>query len=162
MTLEENIVQVLQRAEQKIRAKMDAEHINASHRTERSLRVEKGASNIALVIGGERTAPLDTLEIGRPAGNVPGGFRTMLNGKQDVSNTFKAILVQWAKDKGIADFGWGRATVLGRRIAAEGTLRQKQPVDIYSSIVAETVDELNNLIGLHVAEKIDEVVRTNF
>lgn len=162
MTLEENIIRVLHVAEQKIRANMEAKNINASHRTEKSLRVQKGADNIALVIGGERTAPLETLEIGRPAGNVPGGFVTLKDGRRDVSKTFKAILVQWGKDKGIPDWGWGQATIAGRRIAEHGTLRHSQPVDVYSTIVNETVQELRNIIGLHVAGQIKEVTQTHF
>lgn len=162
MTLEQNILRILQAAEQKIRANMEAKNINASHRTEKSLRTEKMPNGFRLVIGGEHTAPLTTLEIGRPAGGVPGGFRFTKDGTRDVSNTFKAILVQWAKDKGIADFGWGQATVLGRRIAEKGTQRHSQPVDVYSTIVNDAVKELNDIIGLHVSGAIKEVAQINF
>lgn len=167
MNLESEILNILQNAEQRIRANMEQAGENASHRTERSLRVEQDAQHISLVIGGEHTAPLDTLEIGRPAGNVPGGFVGLAKtgkfaGKPDVSNTFKAILVQWAKDKGIADFGWAQATGLGRKIAYEGTVRHSQPVDIYSTIVNETVQELENIVGLHIAGRIDEITQMHF
>lgn len=168
MTLEENILEVLHKAEQRIRANMEAAGENASHRTEKSLRVEQTQTDIALVIGGEHTAPLSTLEIGRPAGNVPGGFSSLIAksgrfaGKPDVSNTFKAILIQWAKDKGISDFGWAQATGLGRQIAYEGTRRHSEPADVYSTVVNETIAELNNIIGLHVAGKIKEITQTNW
>ena len=162
MTLEQSILQILQNAEQRIRANMQAKDINASHRTEKSLHVEQSGDSIRLVIGGDRTAPLSTLEIGRPAGNVPGGFVTLKDGRRDVSNTFKAILVQWGKDKGIPHWGWGQATIAGRRIAEKGTLRHSQPVEVYSTVINETVAELQNIIGLHVAGQIDEVTQTNF
>ena len=162
MTIEETIAQTLEKAAQRIRANMSAKNINASHRTERSMRVEQKPSHISLVIGGERTAPLQTLEIGRPAGNVPGGFSSLLAktgpfaGRPDVSNTFKAILIQWAKDKGVQDFGWAQATGLGRRIAYKGTRRHEQPEDVYTSVVKETVAELTQLIGLQVVGGVKE------
>lgn len=136
---------ILDEAKVKIQAEMEAKDINASGRTSQSIRVEREGTHVRLVIGGEeyRTAPLETLEVGRPGGPVPGGFRTTKAGVTDVSNTFKAILVQWAKDKGIADFGWGRATILGRRIAQEGTLRHKRPVEVYSVAVTEAADEIS-------------------
>lgn len=135
---------ILEDAKRKIQAEMVAKDINASGRTSQSIRVEREGTHVRLVIGGEeyRTAPLETLEVGRPPGPVEGGFRVTKAGVMDVSNTFKAILVQWAKDKGIANFGWGRATLLGRRIAQEGTLRHKRPVEVYSVAVTEAADEI--------------------
>lgn len=141
--LEIKMTEILEAAKRRIQDNLAEKDINASGRTSRSFRVERYDGGVRLVMGGtaERTAPLSTLEIGRPGGSVPGGFRMTKAGVQDVSNTFKAILVQWAKDKGIPGFGWGAATMLGRRIAAEGTNRHRNPTDAYSSVVIETVRE---------------------
>ena len=97
---------------------------------------------------------METLEIGRPGGNVPGGIRTTKKGVRDVSNTFKAILVQWAKDKGIADFGWGAATVLGRRIAADGTRRYHQHEDVYSSAVKQAAKDIQAMFLTELQQQI--------
>lgn len=139
-----DIVRLLEDAKLQIQNNMKSEGINASGRTSRSFEVVRYDGGVMLVMGGmgERTAPLQTLEVGRPAGNVPGGFRTTKDGVTDVSNTFKAILMQWAKDKGIVGFGWGAATLLGRRIARKGTIRNSQPVDVYSSVVAEVAEKV--------------------
>ena len=96
-------VQLLEKACQDIKDEMAAKGINATGNTSRSFRVERYDGGIRLVMGGESypTAPLETLEVGRPGGNVPGGFRMTKAGVLDVSNTFKAILVEWAKAKGI-------------------------------------------------------------
>lgn len=136
--------EILELARQEIQEEMAAKGINASGRTSRSFRVERYETGVRLVMGGtaERTAPLETLEVGRPGGNVPGGFRTTKAGVRDVSNTFKAILIQWAKEKGISDFGWGQATILGRRIAAEGTNRHKNPTNVYSEAIVKAANEV--------------------
>ena len=157
-TLLERVGKLLDAAKEDIQARMAAEDINASGRTSRSFRVERYDGGIRLVMGGtgERTAPLETLEVGRPAGNVPGGFRTTKDGVRDVSDTFKAILVDWARDKGIAGFGWGAATMLGRRIASEGTLRNKAPKVVYTEAVIEARDEIMGTATVTVTDKIHE------
>ena len=157
-TLLERVGKLLDAAKEDIQARMAAEDINASGRTSRSFRVERYDGGIRLVMGGtgERTAPLETLEVGRPAGNVPGGFRTTKDGVRDVSNTFKAILVEWAKAKGIADFGWGKATIVGRRIAAEGTLRHKSPVNVYSQAVLDAEEKIKKDVRVTITALIHQ------
>lgn len=141
--IEIKMTEILERAKQRIQDNLAAKGINASGRTSRSFRVERYDGGVRLVMGGraERTAPLSTLEVGRPGGNVPGGFRVTKAGVVDVSNTFKAILIQWARDKHIPDFGWAEATILGRRIADQGTNRHRNPEDVYSSVVQDAVRE---------------------
>lgn len=136
------VVAILERAKADIQANMEAKGINASGRSSASLRVEEYDGGVRLVYGGKDTAPLPTLEVGRPPGNVPGGLRVTKAGVVDVSNTFKAILVKWAREKGIDGFGWGRATLLGRRIATQGTLRHMAPVDVYTTVVLDTADKV--------------------
>lgn len=161
-SLLDGIETILNLAKDAILAEMDAKDINASGRTAKSFEVVKYDNGVRLQMGGtgERTAPLETLEIGRPGGNVPGGFRTTKAGVQDVSNTFKAILVQWAKDKGIQDFGWGAATMLGRRIAADGTLRHSNPTNVYSEAVIRAANEVRNYAAAQVTALIHEQLTT--
>lgn len=136
------VMRALENAKAQIQANMEAKNINASGRTSRSFRVERYDGGARLVMGGEpyRTAPLPTLEVGRPPGNVPGGFVTTKAGVLDVSKTFKAILIQWAKDKGLGDIGWGRATMMGRKIATQGTNRFANHEDVYTTVVMETAE----------------------
>ena len=156
----DGIVTILELAKQDIQREMAAKDINASGRTSASFRVVVESDRIMLVMGGPDTAPLTTLEVGRPGGNVPGGFRTTKAGVQDVSNTFKAILVQWAKDKGIPDFGWGHATMLGRRIAKEGTLRHKSPTNVYTEAVIKAANEVKRYGTAHVTDLIHKELST--
>lgn len=155
---------ILNEARDAIRAEMAAKDINATGNTSKSFRVERYDGGIRLVMGGESfpTAPLETLEVGRPGGNVPGGFRMTKAGVLDVSSTFKAILIEWAKAKGISDFGWGRATMLGRRIAEEGTLRHKSPVNVYSQAVTDAVAKISDAVTVIVTKKIHDNVLKGF
>lgn len=154
----DSVVSILEDAKVEIQATMAAKDINASGRTSRSFRVERYDTGVRLVMGGtgERTAPLETLEIGRPPGNVPGGFRMTKAGVLDVSNTFKAILVRWAEEKGIAGFGWGHATMLGRKIAREGTERHRQPTVVYTEAVTKARDEIMKTATVTVTDKLHE------
>lgn len=154
----DKVASIMEEAMREIQARMESEDINASGRSSASLRVERYGSGVRLVYGGQDTAPLETLEIGRPGGNVPGGFRTTKAGVLDVSNTFKAILIQWAADKGIADFGWGRATMLGRRIAKEGTLRHTNPVDVYTDAILKAKAEINKMVEVTVTNLLHEEI----
>ena len=150
--------ELLEKACQSIKEEMAAKDINATGNTSESFRVERYEGGVRLVMGGTeaKTAPLETLEVGRPAGDVPGGFRTTKDGTVDVSNTFKAILVDWAKAKGIEGFGWGAATMLGRRIAKEGTLRHRNPTNVYSRAVTDAERELVGKAAVTVTDKIHE------
>ena len=168
MTIEENIVQILTQCKAEIQANMANKGINASGRTSAAFKVEQTADSIALVLDRSgRVAPLQTLEIGRPAGNVPGGFSQRLAktgayaGKPDVSNTFKAILIKWAAEKGYADFGWAAATGLGRKIAYDGTKRHHQPEDVYSTPTKKAVKELMTNIRIAISSSI-KAATTNF
>lgn len=153
------VVDLLERAKADMQTRMAAEDINASGRSSASFRVVEYDGGVMLVYGDKDTAPLSTLEVGRPAGNVPGGFRVTKAGVVDVSNTFKAILIRWAAEKGISDFGWGRATMLGRRIAAEGTLRHKQPVDVYTSVVMGVAEQVKDDLRSVFSTKIHEIIK---
>lgn len=155
--LQTDILRILQHTSDVIRANMQAKDINASGRTSESIHVREYDGGFQLIGGGVDTAPFPTVEVGRPGGNVPGGMVRRKNGALDVSNTFKAILLQWAKDKGI-EMDWGGATMLGRRIAAVGTLRHSQNVDIYSTPVNEAVASIRAICTNNVRATIRAAV----
>ena len=161
MEIEAKVTELLEDAKQRIQDNLATKGINASGRTSRSFRVERYDDGVRLVMGGtaDRTAPLSTLEVGRPGGNVPGGFRVTKAGTVDVSNTFTAILVRWAKEKGIADFGWGAATMLGRRIADRGTNRHRNHDDVYTSVVMQTAEEVKDGLRSVFTMSIHETIR---
>lgn len=151
--LDNIIVARLEKLRDDIVARIEQNGITASGRTQRSIVVERHTDGARVVALAGNRAPVQTLEIGRPAGNVPGGFRTTKAGVRDVSNTFKAILVEWAANKGF-QLSWGGATMLGRRIAAQGTIRHRQPVDVYSTLVNEAAADIREAINNVVIAQI--------
>lgn len=160
-----NFAEIVERelvaCQEKIQADMAALHINASGRSSRAFHVLTEPQHLQLVYGSdERIAPLDTLEIGRPAGNVPGGFVMTAAGVRDVSKVFKSMLIEWAKDKGF-ELGWGGATMLGRRIAEQGTLRHTNPEDVWSTHITETAERIKKEIPLAVRAEVQQAA-TNF
>ncbi len=119
-----------------IQASMQANGVNASGRTSASFRVETTDDGVQLIGGGDDTAPVATLEVGRKGGNVPAGFA--------------GILEQWSRDKGLVFETESRrksfAYLLGRKIAREGTQRSKEPQDVYSSIVQQAADDIKDIV----------------
>lgn len=159
--LEDIIIQRLERLRTDIVARIESEGITASGRTQRSLAVIPYSGGVMLAAQAGNRAPLKTLEVGRPAGNVPGGFVTTKKGVRDVSKTFKYILILWARDKGF-DLGWGGATMLGRRIAERGTLRNTNNVDVYSTLVQEAAKDIRGLMMDNITSRVSETINTNF
>lgn len=125
---------ILERAKAAIQAQMEYQGVNATGNTSRSFRVERYDGGVRLVMGGTdyKTAPLQTLEVGRPGGSVPRGFTD--------------ILTEWSRVKGISFENESRrrsfAYLLGRRIQREGTLRHSNPVDVYSSIITDAANSV--------------------
>lgn len=162
MMLRDEILKVLNQCKAEIQANMAAKNINASGRSSAAWSVREAPGAFSLVYGStERIAPIDTLEIGRPGGNVPGGFRMTKAGVQDVSNAFKWILIKWAEQKGF-ELNWGGATMIGRRIAAQGTLRNQNPEDVYSTPVNMAVERLKRAIRGNVLADVHKQVTTHF
>lgn len=164
-TLESEIIRVLQKCADEIRGNMQAAGVNASGRTADSVRVrEIDGYGLQLVAGRDGsheieagrlgtieqrdTAPFPTVEIGRPAGRVPFGFRY--------------IISEWSREKGIT-FGNERerstfAYFLARRIAREGTLRNNAKVDVYSTAVTNAADKIRAICQQYVATQIQAAV----
>ena len=144
MTIDEYIQQRLESLKSEILANMEAKKINASGRTSSSFRVEKYDKGFRLIGGGEGAVPIFTLELGRPAGKVPFGFTS--------------ILAQWSRDKGIAFANEKErntfAYFLGKKIAKEGTQRNKKNEDVYSTAVKSAVDDISNKLSVSIKEQI--------
>ena len=151
MDIADIVIEVLEEAKQRIQDNMAAKDINASGRTSRSFRVERYNGGVRLVMGGtgEPTAPLETLEVGRPAGPIPSNMTD--------------ILVQWSRDKGIPFDRESKrrsfAYLLGRRIEREGTLRHKHNEDIYTTVVMDTAESIVGEVTVAVTKKIHEQLR---
>ena len=146
----DDIISALDEAKAAIQSRMEEARINATGNTSRSFRVELYDGGVRLVMGGtaERTAPLPSLEVGRPPGAVPKGFAD--------------ILYEWSKAKGIPFESESRrrsfSYLLGRRIAREGTIRHGRHVDIYSSIVVEAARS----IPVGIAKSITAFIHSEF
>lgn len=139
-----NIVSMLETLKSDIQKRMEIEGINASGITSASFHVEAYDGGVKLVAGGEGAAPIETLEIGRPGGNVPAGFRF--------------ILYAWSIDKGISFSSDSErmsfAYLLGKKIQREGTLRNANHVDVYSSLVKEASGKIESKIATALKESI--------
>lgn len=134
--IRKHVAERLSQAVAEIQASMASGNINASGRTSASFRVVETEDGLQLVGGGRDTAPVGTLEVGRPPGNVPAGF--------------SAILEQWSRDKGLQFETESKrrsfAYLLGRKIAREGTQRYREPQDVYSSVTRQAADDISIFI----------------
>lgn len=149
------IVGELNKAADDIRANMSNKGVNASGRTAASLRVEDKGKSLVLVIGGDRsvygrTAPLETLEVGRPGGNVP--------------MWFKSIIHQWTIDKGMTfeseSHRWAVSTIIARNIEESGTERHRHHIDIYTSVVKKTVDGIRSILAGDFSATMQTLIKT--
>lgn len=143
-SIEQKILQRLDRLRADIQAAMEANKENASGRTSSSLQVVQYEGGAKLVAAEGDRAPLRTLEVGREGGKVP--------------YKFYLILAQWSRDKGLR-FDTERerntfAYFLGKRIAREGTLRHAKNVDIYSGMTNEAAKDISTMIMASVKEQI--------
>lgn len=133
---------------QEIRMNMQAAGVNATGKTSASVRVRETDNKLQLVIGGEDTAPAFTLEIGRRGGKVPAGF--------------VEILKQWSIDKGInfsSESERARfAYFLSKKIAREGTERNKNNIDVYSSTVKAKAENIKALCREYLQGQIREII----
>ena len=146
--LKENIINILTQAVADIRQRMADENENASGRTSASLRVEDRGSSVALIIGSEteRTAPAESLEVGEAP-----GMR---------EPSFKSIIYQWSKDKGISFDDererWRFAVCTARKIEEEGTQRHREPVDIYSSVLNGVAEKVRQTMFAEITQRIKD------
>lgn len=145
MQISDKIAEILESCKVQIQANMASHNINASGRTSKSLTVERYAGGVRLVSTGERIAPFETVQFGRPEGRVPRGFYY--------------IIKQWSIDKGISfTKNSERSTFayfLSRKIAREGTERHRTPDEqVYTPPVTEAVKAIRATIGANVVQII--------
>ena len=161
------VVAILAKARDDVRANMQAKGINASGRTSASIIVRETDTGVQLIGGKpgqhivsgqprgvdvlvDDTAPIQTLEIGRPGGSVPKGFYY--------------ILKQWTLDKGIPFAKESErqtfAYFLARRIARDGTRRHKVPEDVYTTTAKEAAQAIQKDLTLLVNTEIKSVLQT--
>lgn len=159
------VIAILLQARDDIRANMSQRGVNASGRTSASIRVRETDTGFALVGGGGGvhivsgqprgedvtagdTAPIPTLEVGRPGGRVPRGFYY--------------ILKQWTRDKGLAFAKESErqtfAYVLAKKIARSGTRRHVAPVDVFSTPAKNAAKNIQSDMSLRVATEIKKVL----
>lgn len=126
MNIEQTIIDILNDAKVAMQSRMEEENENATGNTSRSFRVEIADGHIMLKAGGNqdgRTAPIETLETGRP----PGGRW----------QSIRWFIYQWTIDKGIQtendSHRWAIATTIARNICAFGTERYSDNVDIFTT-----------------------------
>lgn len=138
----------LEKLKQDIQLSMATNNINASGRTSAFLNVVEYNGGVKLVAGSGARAPMQTIEIGREGGRVPAGFYN--------------IIKQWTRDKGLnfasetdrSTFAYFTA----KKIAREGTARHKENVDVYSTLVAEAVKDIQK----ELQATIKQTIKLNF
>lgn len=150
MDLRGEIVNILEQTRQNILANMSSKRINASGRSAGSFGVRvEGNSRYVLFKAEGLSAPLTTLEVGRPGGPVPRGFYY--------------IIRQWTKDKGLVfNTESERGTFayfVARKIAREGTARYTKNVDVYNTPVAVATDKIKNTAGSFILMSVHKSIK---
>lgn len=138
------ITAIMEQCANEIRGNMKQKNINASGRTSASIAVQTYDEGIKVVSLAGNHAPLPTTEVGRKGGKVPSGFRF--------------IIEEWSHNKGI-QFATDRERMtfsyfVARRIAQDGTLRNKQNEDVYSSPVERAKAEIGQIWSQLVVNSI--------
>lgn len=145
MEITAKIITILERCKKEIQANMASRNINASGRTSKSLTVERYAGGVRLISAGERIAPFETVQFGRPAGRVPRGFYY--------------ILKEWSREKGLTFSKESErstfAYFLSKKIAREGTDRHTTPDEqVYTPPVTQAVTEIRQAVANSVIETL--------
>lgn len=150
--MNDKVVDILEQAKEDIQRRMAEESINATGRSSASWRVEQYPNGVRLVYGNADTAPLPSLEVGISPEEAPTDMRT-----------FMAALIDWSRAKGIQFPTEGRrrsfSYLLGRRIQREGTLRHMKPVDVYTTIVMDTAQQVTGAVKVTVTQYIHQQLR---
>lgn len=137
--LSDEIMRVLDETGAEIRANMEREGLNASGRTSASIHTRNEGTRLLLVGGGNGSAPIPTLELGRRPGKVPAGFY--------------GIILEWTREKGLQfpDETERKtfAYFLSRKIAREGSERYREPSkrkDVYSTAVENAKRKITDIV----------------
>lgn len=141
----EKIKTILNSLADDIRQRMAENDENATYRTSKSFEVKESENKISLVATAGNRAPIQTLEVGRPAGKRPP----------------IAPLEEWAEAK----FGYvGKeasavAWAVSTKIMKEGTNRHKNNVDIYSTPKEEAVAEIKKVLFAEIKNEIKSMLK---
>lgn len=138
------VIDRLNRLKDEIVGNIESNGITASGRTQRSFEVVEYDGGVRLIAKAGDRAPIPTLEVGREGGKIPKGFYL--------------ILAQWSRDKGLS-FSSERermtfAYFLSKRIAQEGTLRARQPVDVYGTATKKAASDIKEMMFASVKQQI--------
>lgn len=147
--LASEIVRILTQARDEIRANIANAGENASGRTSASLATEVYSEGIRLLFRAGDVAPMDTLEVGRPAGKVPYNITDI------IYEWSLAKGLDWGNDKArrkiAAAVGWGR-------IRRFGTDRHENHVDIWRTPQQKAVAEVRKGIRSIIVGDIHETL----
>jgi len=151
----ETVIEILEKAKNDIVANIQSAGITASGRTERSFRVEQYNGGVMLVAGGEDTAPIGTLEIGRAGGNVPQNFTDIILGwmhekgitedpipyKREPSEKWQPVYTPEERGE------YKKAYFIAKKIKEKGTERnENQRNDIYSSVIPDVLEDIKKVV----------------
>lgn len=130
----------LQDLADEIKSNMSAKGVNASGRTASSIKVRTDANRVAVVIGGDKTAELSTLEK---------GISPEEGAKEFAKGTLISAIYQWSNEKNIS-FRTDRqrqsfAYLTARKIKMYGTLRYNANIDIYSVERERAIKDLQTI-----------------
>lgn len=160
MSIEKKITDVLEETKTKIQSNLERKGINATGRTSLSFRVRKQDNHIQLVAGGDsqawggRTAPVESLEVGRG----PGGDYKQL----------RPIIVRWSIAKGLKLSGatakeeeshrWAFSTIVAKNIVTRGTRRYNHHEDVYSSELEDAKQKIRSIIIKDVSNLMHSII----
>jgi len=129
MNLNDEILNILEKAKNEIISNIQGSGISASGRTEKALKVVERNGHIMFIKGEGNVAPMTTLEVGREAGKVP--------------YNFTEIIMEWMKDKGMTPDKKIAGAIAWGKIRNEGTKRHSQPrEDIYTPVVNSVIQKI--------------------
>lgn len=160
MTIDEQITAVLEDAKTEIQRRMAERGINATGRTSLSFRVEKDGTRISLIGGGDsqrwggKTAPIDSVEIGRG----PGGDYKQLRPAIVKRTIAKGFNFQASDPREEESIRWAVSTVIAKRITAEGTRRHREPEDVYSTPTQTAAAAIRSIINADIKTMLSEIV----
>lgn len=153
MQLENTIYGILERAKNEIQSNFASKGINASGNTAKSIRVERFGSVIRLVGGTNETRTINTYGGGTMVVPKTALFDTIEKGVAPTTlpKSFASVIFDWSQNKGLSFSSererWGFSFATWHNIQKKGTRRYRNNEDVYSSVVAKSVEDIRKAIG---------------
>lgn len=157
----EELMKILEGAKERIVSNIESEGAKASGRTGASFRVDYVDGKVRLVAGGERTAPIGTLEGGRPKGAVPQRFHEVIKEWLVVKGaTIKQIpyLTDRAHKYSVQERSLIAASKnIAWSISQKGTLLHQNGgrSTIYSDVVRDIIPQIQEQVSIAVFKTIE-------